>query len=98
MPFTNAEKYKCAERELAMRYRVYERWVDAGKMKRATADREYALMEDIAAQTAAGAHAARREGMNRFGGRLSAPQPRWPPDAPGIATLARPTVPGDDNG
>jgi hypothetical protein len=49
MPFTNAEKYKCAERELAMRYRVYERWVDAGKMKRATADREYALMEDIAA-------------------------------------------------
>jgi hypothetical protein len=49
MPFTVSEKLKCVERELRMRYRVYERRVDAGQMSRATADRELALMEDIAA-------------------------------------------------
>jgi hypothetical protein len=49
MPFTTGEKLKCLERELRMRYRVYERRVDAGQMPRATADRELALMEEIAA-------------------------------------------------
>ena len=61
MPFTNAEKYKCAERELAMRYRTYERLVDAGKMRRVTAEREYALMEEIAADYRARDEADRTE-------------------------------------
>lgn len=46
--FTDADKEACAERELAMRRRVYPRWVSAGKMSRAEADREIALMDAIA--------------------------------------------------
>ena len=46
---TATDKLKCVERELEMRYRVYERQVDKGKMTRAKADREIALMEEIAA-------------------------------------------------
>jgi len=61
MPFTNAEKYKCAERELQMRYRVYERRVDAGQMSRKTADREIHLMEEIAADYRARVEAERIE-------------------------------------
>ncbi|MBP6444807.1 MAG: hypothetical protein KA267_12340 [Gemmatimonadales bacterium] len=45
---TEDEKRQCAERELAMRKRVYPRWVSAGKMTQAAADREIAAMEAIA--------------------------------------------------
>ena len=45
---TNQEKYDCAVRELAMRRRVYTRWVSLGKMTQEKADREIALMQAIA--------------------------------------------------
>jgi len=66
MPFSETEKLKCIERELRMRYRVYERRVDAGQMTRASADREIHLMEEIAAD-----YRARVEGQ--------APQLELPP-------------------
>lgn len=47
-PITAADKRACAERELAMRKRVYPRWVSAGKMAQITADREIAVMTAIA--------------------------------------------------
>lgn len=49
MPFSYAELLACAERELRYRHRVYERRVDLAQMTRRAADREIALMEEIAA-------------------------------------------------
>jgi len=49
MPFTYSELLACAERETKYRHRVYERLVDQRTMSRRTADREIALMEEIAA-------------------------------------------------
>jgi len=46
--FTAADKHKCALRELKKRARLYPRWVEAGRMHKATADHEMALMEEIA--------------------------------------------------
>ena len=46
---TAADKLKCVERELKMRYRVYPRLVDNGKRTQQWADREIELMEEIAA-------------------------------------------------
>ena len=46
---TAAEKLACVNRELAYRYRVFARRVDAGKMTQKQMDREIALMEEIAA-------------------------------------------------
>jgi hypothetical protein len=46
--FTNADKAKCARRELGQRRRVYPRLVEGGKMTQANADREMRLMELIA--------------------------------------------------
>lgn len=40
---------KEAERELALRRRVYPGWVAAGRLKQAQADRQIAIMEAIAA-------------------------------------------------
>lgn len=48
MSFTASDKRKCAERELVMRLRVYERHVAAGKMKPEVAQREIRLMRAIA--------------------------------------------------
>lgn len=42
------EKYGCAVRELEMRKRAYPRWVTQGRMTQAEADREIALMDEIA--------------------------------------------------
>lgn len=47
MTFTTDELIASAERELAMRKRVYPRWVAAGKMSRVAAEREIALMTAI---------------------------------------------------
>jgi hypothetical protein len=44
---TTADKLACAERELAMRLRVYPRWVEEGKMSADKAKREVACMEEI---------------------------------------------------
>jgi hypothetical protein len=45
---TDAEKLKCLEREIAMRKRIYTRFVDIGKMTRDKAEREIAIIEAIA--------------------------------------------------
>jgi len=45
--FSAEEKYKCALRELRLRRRVYPRWVDAGRMLRATAAHEIEVMLEI---------------------------------------------------
>jgi hypothetical protein len=49
MTFTAEEKLISIRRELAMRKRVYPRWVEMGKMKLDQAEREIALMQAIAA-------------------------------------------------
>lgn len=47
--FTAADKLAAVRREIAMRRRVYPRWVEAGRMTQAKADEEIAVMEAIAA-------------------------------------------------
>jgi len=49
MMFTDEEKQKAAEREAKMRRRVYPRWVADNRMTKEQADREIALMDEIAA-------------------------------------------------
>jgi hypothetical protein len=49
-PITDVDKLKCVEREVAMRKGVYPKWIAAGKLTRAKADREIAVMEAIAAE------------------------------------------------
>lgn len=46
--FTTAELVDCARRELSQRRRVYARIVASGKMTRAAADRQIAMMAEIA--------------------------------------------------
>jgi hypothetical protein len=51
--FTDEEKAKCALREAAWRRRVYPNAVAKGRMTQAQADREIAMMDEIAAEFAA---------------------------------------------
>ena len=46
-PVTRFEKRRCLEREIAMRRRVYPRWVREGRMTQAEADREIDVMAAI---------------------------------------------------
>lgn len=46
---TTADKLACAKRELAMRERVYTRWVEENKMSAGKAAHEIACMESIVA-------------------------------------------------
>ena len=46
--FTNADKLRCAERELVQRRRVYSRLIADGRMTKRQADREIELMAAIA--------------------------------------------------
>lgn len=46
---TPKEPHICASREIAMRRRVYPKFVGSGRMKQPDADREIALMEAIVA-------------------------------------------------
>lgn len=46
-PPTLVEEILCIRRELAMRERVYPRWVAEGKMKPAMAEREIAWMRAV---------------------------------------------------
>jgi hypothetical protein len=41
------EQIACVKREIAMRERVYPRWVAAGKMTKAKADHELAAMRAV---------------------------------------------------
>ena len=43
------DQIACAERELALRRRVYPKWVDSGRMKPAKAEQEITAMEAIVA-------------------------------------------------
>jgi hypothetical protein len=51
--FTDEEKAKCALREAAWRRRVYPNSVAKGRMTQEQADREIAMMDEIAAEFAA---------------------------------------------
>lgn len=46
--FTDQQKHEAAERELRFRKRVYARRVADGRMKQEQADREIAVMAEIA--------------------------------------------------
>jgi hypothetical protein len=48
MPVTYEDKLACANRELAMRQRVYPDWIARRKMTREKADHEIAVMQAIA--------------------------------------------------
>ena len=48
--FSAREKCRAAQREVAYRVRVYGRMVDEGRKQKATADREIAVMREIAAE------------------------------------------------
>ncbi len=48
MKFTYAEMAEAARREVGQRKRVYERLVGNGKMSKTFADRQVAIMEQIA--------------------------------------------------
>jgi hypothetical protein len=41
------QQITCIRRELALRLRVYPKWVEAGKMKQAEADKELAYMQAV---------------------------------------------------
>jgi len=47
MTVTIAEQIKCVRRELAMRQRVYPKWVAGLRMKQEEADRELAAMQAV---------------------------------------------------
>jgi hypothetical protein len=44
---TEADKFECAKRELAMREKMYPQWVASGSMKQAVADWQIACMAAI---------------------------------------------------
>lgn len=46
--YTAKVKMHEAQREVAMRRRVYPRWVEAGRMNQANADRQIEVMQEIA--------------------------------------------------
>jgi hypothetical protein len=48
-PVTLADQIRAVEREIAMRERVYPRWVGTGTMKPATADEEIRRMKAVLA-------------------------------------------------
>lgn len=47
LPITLEDQILCVEREIAMRERVYPKWVESGKMSQKTADYEIATMRAI---------------------------------------------------
>ena len=47
MTITDADKLRCAERELRLRRRNYPIWVKTGRMQQVQADREIELMAAI---------------------------------------------------
>jgi hypothetical protein len=49
LPITLDAQVKEIEREIALRRRVYPRWTEAKKLSQATADRQIAVMEAVAA-------------------------------------------------
>ena len=60
--FTAVELAECAEREVRQRQRAYPRWVEAGRLTQALADRQTALMRAIARKLRAEADAEDAKG------------------------------------
>ena len=59
--FSLADQIRCVEREIAMRERVYPKWVAAGRMKLDQSEREIDAMKAVLATVkAAGALVANR--------------------------------------
>lgn len=52
MTYSQEQKRREAEREVAMRQRLYPRWVREGRMTQAEADRAIGVMQAIAADYA----------------------------------------------
>ena len=48
MAFTLTELRECAEREVRLRRRVYANRIETGRMSQREADRQIAMMEEIA--------------------------------------------------
>ncbi len=46
-PVSKTQMIRCIEREIAMRRKVYPRWVEAGRMRQETADEEIRVMEAV---------------------------------------------------
>lgn len=69
--FTARQKMQAAQREVGYRRRVYPRRVDDGKMTQAQADREIAIMDQIALDYGALAKAEEARG-DLFGGEREA--------------------------
>ncbi len=65
--FSARELAACAQREVGFRVGVYGRRVEAGKMSKATADREIAMMQAIASKLKEEAEDAAAKG-DLFGG------------------------------
>ena len=59
MTSTTEQMIQCVKREIVMRERVYQRWVESGKMKQPQADREIETMRDVLAVLQAKAEAER---------------------------------------
>lgn len=45
--FTNREKFKCCQREVEFRERVYPRFIEQGRMSAKTADLQTSMMREI---------------------------------------------------
>ena len=56
LPIPIAAQIACIEREIAMRERVYPRWVNEGRMKQNKADAELAAMRAVLATLKAVTH------------------------------------------
>jgi hypothetical protein len=61
MTYTATELAECAAREVKQRRRVYPRLIDQGKMTQSMADRQIAMMEEIARD-----YASKAEGEGLF--------------------------------
>jgi hypothetical protein len=73
--FTNEELATCAKREVGQRKWVYPRWIANGKLTQTKADREIAMMEEIARVFEA---LGRRDNPDLFGGDQAKENPPAP--------------------
>lgn len=47
LPISHDDMVGCVRREIAMRRKVYPRWVEIGRLSRDQADREIAIMTSV---------------------------------------------------
>lgn len=68
MPFSDAEKLRCLERELKFRNHTYPKRIEAGKMTERQAAREIHCIEDIAAEFVERVRASEHSGERKLTG------------------------------